>query len=253
MVRPPGRDLRRHQFESTSAVNFACNPRRAGCAPTRRRVIAVTHRHGVRAGVGTCPRPRNSLTVTDFGGVDIGIHQAMRRSQVMQLTIAITVWLRRSAGHRQPWIFPRRRRLPGREFPQQRPRTAVQPASFEGTVQVLAMHQAVEHVAGAVTAGVAVRDRPSVALTAQVQDVLQDDPREVSTRPLPERTQPLCETPAVGGVIRFPIPSVRPEIALADHADCLQGSWDVLSRPWSDPTGGRSKRSIGGGPNDART
>ena len=177
----------------------------------------------------------------------------MWRSQVMQLTIAITVWLRRSAGHRQPWIFPRRRRLPGREFPQQRPRTAVQPASFEGTVQVLAMHQAVEHVAGAVTAGVAVRDRPSVALTAQVQDVLQDDPREVSTRPLPERTQPLCETPAVGGVIRFPIPSVRPEIALADHADCLQGSWDVLSRPWSDPTGGRSKRSIGGGPNDART
>ena len=208
-----------------------------GAAPTRRRVIAATHRHGVRTGVGTCPRPRNSLTVTDFGGVDIGIHQAMRRSQVMQLTIAITV-LRRSAGHRQPW---------------KRPRTAVQPASFEGTVQVLAMHQAVEHVAGAVTAGVAVRDRPSVALTAQVQDVLQDDPREVSTRPLPERTQPLCETPAVGGVIRFPIPSVRPEIALADHADCLQGSWDVLSRPWSDPTGGRSKRSIGEGPNDART
>ena len=69
------------------------------------------------AGVGTCPRPRNSLTVTDFGGVDIGIHQAMRRSQVMQLTIAITAWLRRSAGHRQPWIFPRRRRLPGREVP----------------------------------------------------------------------------------------------------------------------------------------
>ena len=68
-------------------------------------------------------------------------------------------------------IFPRRRRMPGREVPQQRPRTAVQPASFEGTVQVLAMveiavhasHQAVEHVAGAVTAGVAVRDRPSVA------------------------------------------------------------------------------------------
>jgi len=68
VVRPPGRDLRLHQFESTSAVNFACNPRMAGCAPTRRRVIAATHRHGVRAGVGTCPRPRNSLTVTDFGG-----------------------------------------------------------------------------------------------------------------------------------------------------------------------------------------
>jgi hypothetical protein len=80
VVRPPGRDLRLHQFESTRAVNFACNPRRVGCAPTRRRVIPATHRHGVRAGVGTCPRPRNSLTVTDFGGVDIGIHQAMRRS-----------------------------------------------------------------------------------------------------------------------------------------------------------------------------
>ena len=179
----------------------------------------------------------------------------------MQPTIAITVWLRRSAGHRQPWFFRAVAGCQGSKFPQQRPRTAVQPASFEGTVQVLATveivvhasHQAVEHVAGVVTAGVAVRDQPSVALTAQVQDVLQDDPCEVSTRPLPERTQPLCETPAVGDVLRFPIPSVRPEIALADYADRLQGSWDVLSRPWSDPTGGRSKRSIGGGPNDART
>ena len=78
---------------------------------------------------------------------------------------------------------------------------------------------AVEHVAGAVTAGVAVGDRPAVALPAQIQDLLQDDPREVSTRPLPERTQPLCETPAVGGVIRLSDPSED----LREHAP--SGAW----------------------------
>ena len=117
VVWPSGRDLRRHQFESTSAVNFACNPRMAGCAPTRRRVIAATHRHGVRAGVGTCPRPRNSLTVTDFGGVDIGIHQAMRRSYGDATNNRDNGVVEAFGGAPPALVFPRRRRLPGREVP----------------------------------------------------------------------------------------------------------------------------------------
>ena len=216
MVRPPGHDLRLHQFESTSAVKFACNPRRAGCAPTRRRVIPATHRHGVRAGVGTCPRPRNSLTVTDFGGVDIGIYQSMRRSIGCATNNRDNGVVEAFGGAPPALVFPAVAGCQGAKFhnTQQRPRTAVQLASFEGTVQVLAMveitvhasHQAVEHVAGAVTAGVAVRDRPSVALTAQVQDVLQDDPRAVSTAPTASANAAVVRNSGGWGRDTFPGP-----------------------------------------------
>jgi len=73
-------------------------------------------------------------------------------------------------------------------------------------VAVHPAHLAVEHVAGAVPLGMAISDGPSAPLTAEIQDVLQDDPREVSGGPLPERTQPLCEAPTVGGVAGFPDP-----------------------------------------------
>ena len=90
----------------------------------------------------------------------------------------------------------------------------MQSASLQRAVQVLALievavhasHQSVKHVARAVAAGVAVGNRPAVALATQVQDLLQDDPCEVSGRPLAERAQALCKTPAVGRVIGIPNP-----------------------------------------------
>ncbi len=57
----------------------------------------------------------------------------------MQPTVVITVVVESFGGAPPALVFPHRRRMPGREVLQQRPRTAVQPASFEGTVQVLAM------------------------------------------------------------------------------------------------------------------
>src|SRR5512135_3614185 len=68
-------------------------------------------------------------------------------------------------------------------------------------------HQAVEHVAGALAAAVAVGDRPEDPLVAQVQGVLQDDPRSVSRRPPPQSTEALPKAAAVGGTIRLPAPS----------------------------------------------
>ena len=67
-------------------------------------------------------------------------------------------------------------------------------------------HQPVEHVAGPVASGVAVRDRPSIPLLAQIQHLLQDDPAEVPFRPAPQRPEPLPEAPAVGRVVRLPDP-----------------------------------------------
>src|SRR5512135_3611621 len=90
-------------------------------------------------------------------------------------------------------VLPGRRRVPGGEVPQQRPRAAAESARLEGAVKVLAPvevaahppHLAVEHVAGAVPAGVVARDRPAGAPVAQVRDLLQDDPAEVPRRPPP--------------------------------------------------------------------
>ena len=70
-------------------------------------------------------------------------------------------------------------------------------------------HLAVEHVARAVAPGMAISDGPSVPLTAQIQDVLQDDPREVSGGPLPERTQALCRSSDGWGRGRLPRPVGR--------------------------------------------
>ena len=108
-----------------------------------------------------------------------------------------------------------RRRVPGCEVPQQRPRAAVQPARLPRAVQMLAAvevavpppHQAIQHVARAVAVGMEVRLRPQRALVTQVQDLLQDDPRPMSGRPLPEPTEPWTEAPTVGRVIRLPDPA----------------------------------------------
>ena len=118
----------------------------------------------------------------------------------------VSVLVKSFGGAPPALVFPRHRRVPGREVAQQGPGTTVQSASLQRAVQVLALievavhasHQSVKHVARAVAAGVAVGNRPAVALATQVQDLLQDDPCEVSGRPLAERAQALCKTPAVG-------------------------------------------------------
>ena len=89
------------------------------------------------------------------------------------------------------------------------------PARLTRAVQVLAVvkgaihlpHEPIQHVARAVAVGREVRLRPPRALVAQVEDLLQDDPRQVPGRPLPEPTEPLPEAPPVGRVIRLPDPS----------------------------------------------
>ena len=124
----------------------------------------------------------------------------------MQPTVVVPVLVKSFGGAPPALVFLRHRRVPGREVAQQGPGTTVQSASLQRAVQVLALievavhasHQSVKHVARAVAAGVAVGNRPAVALATQVQDLLQDDPREVSGRPLAERAQALCKTPAVG-------------------------------------------------------
>jgi hypothetical protein len=106
------------------------------------------------------------------------------------------------------------RGVPWREVRQQRPRTAMQPGRLPRAVKVLAVievvihpaHEAIKHVTGAVASGVMIRLRPTVAFAAKVQDVFQNDPRQVFGRPFPERPEPLRETPAVGRVVRLPDP-----------------------------------------------
>lgn len=67
-------------------------------------------------------------------------------------------------------------------------------------ITVDAPHQVGEHVACAVTAGATVRVRPSLVLTAQTED----DPFEVSSRPVQEPTQSLREAPRIDRMVRFP-------------------------------------------------
>src|SRR5512135_338437 len=89
-------------------------------------------------------------------------------------------------------VLPRRRRMPGREVPQQRPRTAVHAACRPRAVLVLAAvevavhppHQPVEHVTGAMATAVVIREREPRPLATQVQDGLPNDPRQLLTRPL---------------------------------------------------------------------
>src|SRR5512132_4517596 len=99
-------------------------------------------------------------------------------------------------GGATPVVVPsRRRRVPGREVRQQRPRAAVQPARLPRAVTVLAAvegtihlpHQAIQHVARAVAAGMEGGERPPWALATEVQDLLQHDPGKLLGRPLPKR------------------------------------------------------------------
>ena len=101
-------------------------------------------------------------------------------------------------GGTAPIVVPsRRRRVPGREVPQQRPGPTMRPARLTRTVEVLAAvevavhppHQAVQHIAGPVALGMTERDRESVALATQVQDVFLDDSTEVFRRPVSKPAQ----------------------------------------------------------------
>src|SRR5262245_41104480 len=71
-------------------------------------------------------------------------------------------------------------------------------------VPVHPAHLPVKHVARAVAARMTVRDRVPTTLAAQVQHVLQHNPAEIPTGPLPEPAQALSETPAVRRVVRLP-------------------------------------------------
>ena len=125
----------------------------------------------------------------------------------------VSVLVKSFGGAPPALVFPRHRRVPGREVAEQGPGTTVQSASLQRAVQVLALievavhasHQSVKHVARAVAAGVAVGNRPAVSLATQVQDLLQDDPCEVSGRPLAERAR-RCAKLRRSGVIGIPNP-----------------------------------------------
>src|SRR5271165_2863664 len=134
--------------------------------------------------------------------------------QVLEPTLVVAVLVEVFGGTSPAVVVSRGGRAPGREVEQQRPRTAVPATGLTRAVQMLTglevtihpAHDAVQHVARAVTVGVTVRQRPPWALGAEVQDLLQDDAAEVLASPLPESTEPLPETPTVGGMIRLPDP-----------------------------------------------
>ena len=175
---------------------------------------------------GRVSRPRRLLDRRSPAGLGVGdLRSAKWQGQETLPQLGLVLIARTPGSYSRPvpksfggappaLVFPRHRRVPGREVAQQGPGTTVQSASLQRAVQVLALievavhasHQSVKHVARAVAAGVAVGNRPAVALATQVQDLLQDDPCEVSGRPLAERAQALCKTPAVGRVIGIPNP-----------------------------------------------
>ena len=129
----------------------------------------------------------------------------------------VSVLVKSFGGAPPALVFPRHRRVPGREVAQQGPGTTVQSASLQRAVQVLALievavhasHQSVKHVARAVAAGVAVGNRPAVTLATQVQDLLQDDPCEVSGRPLAERGRGVVQNSGGRWRDRYPKPAGR--------------------------------------------
>ena len=129
----------------------------------------------------------------------------------------VSVLVKSFGGAPPALVFPRHRRVPGREVAQQGPGTTVQSASLQRAVQVLALievavhasHQSVKHVARAVAAGVAVGNRPAVTLATQVQDLLQDDPCEVSGRPLAERGAGVVQNSGDRARDRYPKPAGR--------------------------------------------
>src|SRR5512135_305284 len=135
--------------------------------------------------------------------------------QVLQPTLVVAVPVEAFGRTTPAAVLPGRSRVPWREVPQQCPGAAMQSAGPERAVQMLAVvevpvhppHLAVEHVAGAVPAGVQVRDRPSPRRATQILDLLQDNPRDVPGRPAPQRPEPLAEASAVRRVIRLPDPA----------------------------------------------
>src|SRR5512135_886082 len=134
--------------------------------------------------------------------------------QVLEPTLVVAVLVEVFGGTSPAVVGSRGGRAPRREVPQQRPRAAVPATGLTRAVQMLTIlevpihppHDAIKHVARAVTVGVTVRQRPPRALGAEVQDLLQDNAAEVLASPLPESTEPLPETSAVGGMIRLPDP-----------------------------------------------
>src|SRR3954447_22544228 len=107
------------------------------------------------------------------------------------------------------------RRMPGGVVRQQGPGPAAESAGDGRAVQVLAAvevtihpaHPSVEHVAGAVTAGVRIGLGVLLRPAAQLLDPLPQPRRHLAVAgPLAEPPQPLRECPTRGRVIRLPDP-----------------------------------------------
>ena len=134
--------------------------------------------------------------------------------QVLQPVVMISMFVEAFG-----WAFPAAIlsgpcRVPGSEIVEQGPGATVQSGRLKRAMQVLPVvevtihrpHDAVQHIARAVTVGVVVSDLPSVPLATKVQDVLQDDAAEVLRGPRLQGSDALGKAPTVGSVISVPDP-----------------------------------------------
>src|SRR3990172_4499497 len=117
----------------------------------------------------------------------------------------VAVFVQTFGGTAPAGIVPRGSRAPGSEVVEQGPTAAVPLRRPKRTVQMLTIvevpihrpHEAIQHVACAVTPRMLVGNDPSVTLVAEVHDVVQKDTGETLRGPLPQRPNPLCERPSV--------------------------------------------------------
>src|SRR5271166_5386279 len=125
----------------------------------------------------------------------------------------VSVLVKSFGGASPALVFPRHRREPGREVAQQGPGTTVQSASLQRAVQVLALIEVGSCLASVGQACCSCGGRRGGGRQSTSGRACHTGPRpspgdpcEVSGRPLAERAQALCKTPAVGRVIGIPNP-----------------------------------------------
>ena len=107
-----------------------------------------------------------------------------------------------------------RGRMPWSEVVEQGPCPAMLVAGVTRAVQMLAIvevavhraHQTVQHVTGTMTVGMVVGDSPQVPFVAEVDDLVEHDSRQASTRPVSQAANTLREAAAITSVIGIPNP-----------------------------------------------
>ena len=116
----------------------------------------------------------------------------------------VSVLVKSFGGAPPALVFPRHRRVPGREVAQQGPGTTVQSASLQRAVQVLALIEGVVHASINRSSMLLARWPPgggrqltAVLFATQVQDFSRTIPVRCPAAHW-ERAQALCKTPAVG-------------------------------------------------------